>query len=127
EERRNNDLRHRKTERLARAERESVIMLAEPRIVGMAAILPTQTYRTGVTTDMRRDDEVERAAIEFVMNYERQHRRQPEDLSDLKLPYDIRSTEADGTIRYVEVKGRAGVGGVELSEREWLTAENLGE
>jgi SNF2 family DNA or RNA helicase len=127
EERRNSDLRHRKTQRLARAERESVIMLAEPRIVGMAAILPAQVYQPGVTPDMRRDDEVERAAIDYVMNYERQHHRQPEDLSELKLPYDIRSTDADGTIRYVEVKGRAGVGGVELSEREWLTAENLGE
>jgi len=58
---------------------------------------------------------------------EGQNQRTAEDLSPLKLPYDIRSTDADGNMRYIEVKGRAGVGGVELSEREWLTAENMGE
>ncbi|MGQ9910684.1 MAG: helicase-related protein [Candidatus Flexifilum sp.] len=131
EERRNADLRRRKAERLARAEREALISLSEPRIVGVAAIIPhdgaSKEQEMGESADMRRDDAIERAAIEYVMNYERQHHRQPEDLSELKLPYDIRSTDADGTIRYIEVKGRAGVGGVELSEREWLTAENLGE
>ncbi len=127
EERRNADLRQRKDDRLKRAEREAMISLSEPRIVGMAAILPVQPQALADGTDMRRDDEVERAAIAYVLNYERQHGRQPVDLSPLKLPYDVRSVDADGKIRYIEVKGRAGIGGVELSEREWLTAENLGD
>jgi hypothetical protein len=125
EDRRNQDLRRRKDERLARAEREAMIMLAEPKIVGVAAVLSEKSARRD--TSMRRDDEVEQAAIEAVMAYERQHGRNPEDLSVQKLPYDVRSTGEAQEIRYIEVKGRAGTGAVELSEREWLTAENLGE
>lgn len=125
EERRNADLRRRKTDRLKRAEREAMISLSEPRIVGVAAILPSQP-ETGAAV-MHRDDVVEIAAIDYVLAYEDQHERQAENLSVKKLPYDIRSVDAEGNIRYIEVKGRAGVGAVELSEREWLTAENLGE
>jgi SNF2 family DNA or RNA helicase len=127
EERRNADLRRRKNDRLLRAEREGMVSLSEPRIVGMAAIIPAQPQPKSRGADMHRDDEVERAAIAHVMDYERQQGREPEDQSPLKLPYDIRSVENDGDTRYIEVKGRAGVGGVELSEREWLTAENLGK
>jgi len=127
EERRNADLRQRKNERLTRAEREAMISLSEPRIVGMAAIQPAQPQTISHEADMHRDDEVELAAVAHVMSYERQQGRQPEDLSPLKLPYDVRSIDAKGNTRYIEVKGRAGVGGVELSEREWLTAENMGE
>ena len=127
EERRNADLRRRKTDRLTRAEREAMISLSEPRIVGMAAILPAQAPTLSDSADMHRDDEVERAAIAHVLAYEAHNGRQAEDLSPQKLPYDVRSTDADGNIRYIEVKGRAGVGGVELSEREWLTAENMGD
>ncbi|MBN1310353.1 MAG: DUF3883 domain-containing protein, partial [Anaerolineae bacterium] len=129
EERRNSDLRRRKDERLARAEREQVISLEEPRILGVAATLPAGEVqpRPGGSTSMRRDDEVERAAIAFVLAYETDQGRDAEDLSEQKLPYDIISREAGGDIRYIEVKGRAGIGVVELGEREWLTAENLGE
>jgi hypothetical protein len=127
EERRNADLRRRKTERLTRAERESMISLSEPRIVGIAAILPSQPQSVTDISDMHRDDEVERAAIAHVLAYEAQNQRTAEDLSPLKLPYDIRSTDTERNTRYIEVKGRAGLGGVELSEREWLTAENLGD
>src|SRR5690606_19509249 len=127
EERRNADLRRRKHDRLMRAEREAMVSLSEPRIVGMAAIIPAQPQPKARGADMHRDDEVERAAIAYVMDYERQQGREPEDQSLLKLPYDIRSVENDGDTRYIEVKGRAGIGGVEVSEREWLTAENLGE
>jgi superfamily II DNA or RNA helicase len=125
EEKRNADLRRRKQERLIRAEREAMISLSEPRIVGIAAIVPAQAQLVSGSANMHRDDEVERAAIDHVMDYERQHGREPEDLSAQKLPYDLRSADADGSTRYIEVKGRAGTGGVELSEREWLTAENM--
>jgi superfamily II DNA or RNA helicase len=128
EDRRNEDLRQRKSARLARADRESIISLSDTRVVGIAAILSTQP-NIGGGTDMHRDDEVERAAIAHVLTYEAAHGRIAEDLSPQKLPYDIRSTSADGlgNTRYIEVKGRAGMGGVEISEREWLTAENMAD
>lgn len=128
EERRNSDLRRRKEARLKRTEQEAMIMLAEPRILGVAVIMPKQAQLgAGSATAMRRDDIVEQAAMDYVMAYERGEGRMPEDLAVQKLPYDIRSTDPDGDIRYIEVKGRAGIGAVEMSEREWLTAENLGE
>jgi hypothetical protein len=40
--------------------------------------------------------------------------------------YDLLSRSPDGKIRYIEVKGRAGEGAVELSANEWLKAEQLG-
>ena len=126
EERRNEDLRRRKTERLAQAEREQNVMLSEPRVLGVAAVLPSQEAASGEAT-MRRDDEVEQAAIDVVLAYEAARGWTAEDLSPEKLPYDVLSRGPDGEVRYIEVKGRAGVGGVELTEREWLTAENLGE
>ena len=43
------------------------------------------------------------------------------------LGYDLVSYGPDDQIRYIEVKGRAGVGAVEISENEWLKAEQLGE
>ena len=127
EERRNADLRRRKDERLARADREAVISLVEPRIVGLGAVIPAHPQSGQGGTDMHRDDEVERAAIAYVLAYEARQGRAAEDLSPAKLPYDVRSVDRDENTRYIEVKGRAGVGSVELSEREWLTAENMGE
>src|SRR5690606_19466243 len=56
EERRNDGLRRRKAERLARAEREERLMLDEPRVVGVAAVLAAVGERAEPT--MRRDDEV---------------------------------------------------------------------
>jgi superfamily II DNA or RNA helicase len=129
EEKRNEDLRRRKEERLTRVEREQMLMLAEPRVIGVAAIMLVDKLQPSLPpgeTPMRRDDEVERAAVAFVLDYEAGRGWEAEDLSDQHLPFDVRSRGPGGEIHYIEVKGRAGVGGVELSEREWLTAENLG-
>jgi hypothetical protein len=41
--------------------------------------------------------------------------------------YDLLSDGPDREVRCIEVKGRAGVGAVELSVNEWLKAEELGE
>jgi hypothetical protein len=54
----------------------------------------------------------------------------PEDVSAEDRGYDLLSHGPDetapGGVRYIEVKGRAGQGAVELSENEWLKAEQLG-
>lgn len=124
EEQRNADLRRRKADRLARADREQVLMLDEPRVLGVATVIRGPV--PSAEPPMRRDDEVERAAIAAVQAYEAQRSWHAMDLPAQKLPDDVRSEEPDGAVRYIEVKGRADVGGVELSEREWLTAENYG-
>ena len=71
---------------------------------------------------MRRSDEVEMAAMAHVEAYERWRGWRTEDVSDEARGYDILSHGPDDDVRYIEVKGRAGVGSVELSANEWLKA-----
>lgn len=75
---------------------------------------------------MRRDDEVQRIAMEAAIAYEKAAGREPEDVSALKLGYDVRSRDAAGDVRYVEVKGRADEGNVIVTENEWIMARRLG-
>ena len=40
------------------------------------------------------------------------------------MGFDLRSTRPDGSVRYIEVKGRARVGDLELTPNEWAQANN---
>jgi len=77
-----------------------------------------------------RDDRIEQAGMDYVMNYERAHERQPEDISKNHdgSGFDIRSIDPlSGEIRRIEVKARAGEGEfVELTPNEWLQAHRHG-
>lgn len=78
---------------------------------------------------MRRDPEVEDAAMKIVMQYERQHRRYPRDVHQGKS-WDIESDSAGGKIeRYIEVKGRGPKDSKEvmLTAPEWEAARRLGD
>jgi hypothetical protein len=76
---------------------------------------------------MRRDDEVEAIAMAHAAAYERHRGGLVEDVSEEDRGYDLLSHGPAEAVRYIEVKGRAAQGGVELSENEWLKAEQLGE
>ena len=41
--------------------------------------------------------------------------------------FDLLSRYPDGQERAIEVKGRAGLGEVDVSDNEWIRADNLGE
>jgi superfamily II DNA or RNA helicase len=134
EERRHlDDLRRRQTTRLAEAERAAVLSLDAPQVVGVAAIVPALIPETGFLTKtrflagMRCSDEVEAAAMAQAIAYEQARGWEVEDVSAEARGYDLLSRGPNGEIRYIEVKGRAGVGAVELSANEWLKAEQLGE
>ncbi|MFN3369793.1 MAG: DUF3883 domain-containing protein [Thermus sp.] len=66
-------------------------------------------------------------AMEVALAHERNAGRKPEDVSKENRGYDIRSCGPDGHIRYIEVKGRAGVGAVWLTPNEWQTAQRFGQ
>jgi hypothetical protein len=76
---------------------------------------------------MRRSDEVEQAAMDYAMAYEQQRGWDVEDVHTEGRGYDLLSHGPNGQVRYIEVKGRAATGAVELSANEWLKAEQLGE
>ncbi len=64
---------------------------------------------------------VEEAAMRVSLAYELAQGREALDVSRENLGYDIRSGS-----RYIEVKGRAGVGPVVLTPNEWISARRLG-
>lgn len=104
-------------------EKEKNLTMSTPSFVGIVRVLP----RTEIEDAMRSDEEVERMGMEIAMKFERENGREPEDVSDAKIGFDIRSKEKDGRIRYIEVKARAGVGAVALTPNEWFKAQRLGD
>jgi hypothetical protein len=59
------------------------------------------------------------------MKFERDAGRMPEDVSKENLGFDIRSKDKETNVRYIEVKARAGVGPVALTQNEWFKAQRL--
>lgn len=103
--------------------REQSLTLATPRFVGAVRVVP----RLDKPEEMQESADVELIAMEEAMNHERNEQRVPEDVSALNLGFDIRSADAGGQKRYIEVKGRAAVGPVELTQNEWFKAQRFKE
>ena len=91
-------------------------------IYARAIILPMPADPTG----RRRDDRIETIGVREARAYEEALGAIVEDVSDprLAMGFDLRSTRPDGSVRYIEVKGRARIGEVELTENEWSQANN---
>jgi SNF2 family DNA or RNA helicase len=108
--------------------KERSLTMSSPAFIGIARVLPMQTERGGV---MHSDPEVERIGMETVMKFEREAGRDPEDVSKDNLGFDIRSKERTleniQKIRYIEVKARAEVGPVALTQNEWFKAQRLAD
>ena len=123
------DLRRRQAQRLVESQRAAALALGAPEVVGVAAVVPVELAASGRTTGpaMQRSDAVEEAAMAYAMAKEQERGWQVEDIHDEDRGYDLVSHSPTGQIRYVEVKGRAGVGDVELSQNEWLKAQQLGD
>ena len=116
-------------------ERERQIAASLPRLMGAAFIVPIgmlrqpaggSAKRTGL---MERDEASEQQAMEAVMAAERAAGRRPADVSAQKLGYDIESHDPrTGTLRFIEVKGRAVDAEVVIFTRNaMLTAFNVPE
>jgi len=76
-------------------------------------------------------DKSEKAAMKIVMQYERDRGWEPEDVSKLKLGFDIRSISPPDLktgrreVRRIEVKGRKKGENIRLTVNEWLKAKQL--
>ena len=125
EEIRKRDLEERLQKRTKEIELEKSVSLGRPELTGMALLIPMIFQIKGA--EMARDEEVEAAAMEFVMNYEKKLGNTPTDVSSENLGFDIRSQKANGDICYIEVKGRAAVGAVWLTPNEWQMAQRFYE
>ena len=101
-------------------EQERHLTLSTPRFVGAVRVLPAP-----LLDEMIRDAEIERIGMEVTLQYERQQGRTPEDVAAQNLGFDVRSTDKAGKKRYIEVKARAGVGPVALTQNEWFKAQRF--
>ena len=85
----------------------------------------------------RYDARVEEIAVRIAAGWERERGAEVRDVSrpalarQAGLPdwpgFDLLSTRPDGAVRNVEVKGRAGRGGVQVETNEWKQACHLGD
>lgn len=127
-EERKNDYRRALSELQNALERELELTLDTPRFLAGVRVMPMLTPPGGTDFEMENDPIIEQKGMEWALDYERRHGRQPEDVAAENLGYDIRSIDPqNGKIRYIEVKARAKVGQVALTQNEWFTAQRLGE
>lgn len=98
-----------------------MLTMSMPRFVGSICIVP----EARVNPAMRSDEEIEKIGMEVAMQYERDHNRVPEDVAAQSLGFDIRSTDVNGSNRYIEVKARAAEAAVALTQNEWFKAKRF--
>jgi len=102
---------------------ECSLTMGMPRFVGVVRVMPARQ----VDAAMQEDPDIEQVGMEVTMEYEREQGRVPEDVAAENLGFDVRSTDpATGRKRYIEVKARAKVGPVALTQNEWFKAGRFG-
>jgi len=125
-ERRLDELNARLERRRQELHRERQLSIADLTHIGSALVLPHPERENFAA--MVRDEELELIAMKEAMRYERERGWNPEDVSAEDRGFDILSRHpASGSVRFIEVKGRAGTGPVALSRNEYKTAERLRE
>ena len=108
-----------------------LIQAGETKFLVHALVVPTQdTEETE-----RYDADVEAIAVEVATDYEKGFGAEVQDVSRPELArragltdwpgFDLLSRHAGEERRAIEVKGRAGTGGIEMSDNEWAKACNL--
>ena len=127
-------LKERKQIRLEELEQMVKLNANLPEIVTSAVVLPPPVAVVELEPDkvsqglpMRRDDEVEKIAMEVAMQYEQHRGWTPYDVSMNGEHYDIRSESPTGEKRFIEVKGRAGTGAIVLTAPETDKLRQLGD
>lgn len=99
---------------------ERNLTLSTPRFVCAVRVVPAS-----LPDGMVSNAEIERIGMQMTLQYEREQGRTPEDVSAQNLGFDVRSTDTAGKKRYIEVKARAGVGPVALTQNEWFKARRF--
>lgn len=128
---RRDDLRERLDRRTAELKLERQLQRGVPRVIAGALIVPSGLLRTlrgesaGVDAQAKETARIELLAMRAVMDAEREQGFAPMDVSAEKRGYDVESICPDGSLRFVEVKGRVrGADTVTVTKNEVLTALN---
>ncbi len=103
---------------------EKTLTMDMPKFIGIIRIKPYEKLTDGIKST----EEIELIGMKVSMDYERENGRIPEDVSkDSYLGYDIRSTDTQGKKRYIEVKARAQIGSIAITQNEWFKAKRFGD
>jgi|GEM_PF-2289370 len=128
------ELRRRKVERLEELDLMENLTANLPDVLGQAVILPPKessdieaSVEPVAGVPMQRDEEVEAIAMQVAAEYEQGRGWTPHDISGDGEHYDIRSESPDGEKRFIEVKGRAQTGAIQLTAPELDKLRQLGE
>jgi len=125
-EKRLDELNERLERRREELEKERHLTIGDLNHIGRAWVLPHPERNN--YQKMVKDEEIEKIAMEIAMKYEREKGRIPEDVSKEDRGYDILSKNPEtGEVRFIEVKGRAKVGGVAFTKNEYETAKRLAD
>ena len=124
-----NQLKDRKQQRLDELALMLRLSANLPEVVTSALVVPAPSATDQPThgVPMRRDDEVERIAMDVVINYEQNRGWTPVDVSHDGEHYGIRSESPTGEKRFIEVKGRAASGPIMLTGPELDKLRQLGD
>ncbi len=105
-------------------QREKSLTISTPTFLGIVKVVSPDV----IQDEMRENTESEKIAMDVVMKFETENNRTPIDVSKIIGPgYDVKSIDREENTRYIEVKGRNGVGAVALSKNEWFKAKHLAE
>ncbi|NMC20649.1 MAG: DUF3883 domain-containing protein [Thermogutta sp.] len=126
------ELNARRDRRLAELDRECQCTIGDIQHVGCAWVLPHPERASPGVAPMVTDREIERVAVQAVIAHEQAQGREVESVEAQNRGFDLisrrRHPEDPATaveVRFIEVKGRAGVGEVALTTNEYKTAERL--
>lgn len=126
------DLNNRLESRSRELELERHCTIADITHIGRAWVLPHPERTSPQLAPMVRDDEVELLAVRIATEHEEARGCVVESVESENRGFDLISRRPHPEdpktfieVRFIEVKGRAGVGVVALSENEYRTAERL--
>lgn len=124
------------TNRLERREmelaQERQCTIGDIGFIGSSWVLPHPERERPDIAPMVRDEEIERIAVDAVMAHERAQGREVESVESQNKGFDLISRlphpedlKTAMNVRFIEVKGRAGVDEIGLTTNEYKTAERL--
>ena len=102
-------------------QREKTLTMSAPHFIGIIRVKSP----AHIDKKMVSNKEIELIGMKIAMDYEVKNGRKPEDVSAENLGFDIRSKDKDDKVRYIEVKARAQIGDVALTQNEWFKAKRF--
>ncbi|MBN1235619.1 MAG: DUF3883 domain-containing protein [Methanotrichaceae archaeon] len=128
------DLAARLEKRRVELRQERHLAISDIQHLGRAWVLPYPQAMLPGNAPMVEDEEIERIAVQAVMAHEEARGWQVQSVEKENRGYDLKSRRPHPEdpqefieIRFIEVKGRAGVGEIALTANEYRTAERLKE